>query len=503
MRVLGFALLCCSASTTLSQWQLVASGDQLPSAVFDGCALDNGDLAIATNTYSPPAWLNRAFVVHISTDGAIDDSVALDWPDELTKALHIYRRSNDNGFYVTGYFSDSTAVNYENQCFVGEVADGNIEYFRHGGRWHGGFDGLGFVDADGSLVYGYYHFQDFWTLEFTFRAVRHCPGIGACDSVLLNEQVGTGRVHAMAPLANGSIAAFFPPANLSCSPSNDAMVILSPDLDTVDCSPVPVIEPGAFNTNATFDDNLSALVLASGNLLLCGTYNRLMQPDPWNPVAVQRLTPEGELLAIRRFYNAVNPAITMRPGISRGMSAFDESTFAFAYADNAWQSGPWPYTTETSNIHVLKMDTALNVLSEYVFNGDAINRFHFLSSVVASPDGAVYVVGSVYDHDADDPMPKAWVARIGPEQFVSVPEATQAGFKVFPNPGAEGFNLHMAKPIGGAHLGLYDAQGRLLREQALSDAQTWIDVSLLPAGLYFLQITAHDGSRFSARWVKE
>ncbi|MFN3875187.1 MAG: T9SS type A sorting domain-containing protein [Flavobacteriales bacterium] len=417
--------------------------------------------------------------------------------------MHLYARDGSDSYYATGAFVDSSLADYEVKCFVAEVSNGQAVAFPHGPRFHEGGDGLGFIDTDGSLVYGYYHFQDFWTLEFTFRAVRHCPGIGACDSVLLHEQVGTGRVHAMVPLANGSIAAFFPPANLSCSPSNDGIVVLSQDLDTLGCHPIPIIETGAWNTNATFDDNLTALALPSGNLLLCGMYERIMAPDWWHPVAIQRLTPEGDLLASRRFYNSTNPAITMRPGIMRGMSPFNESTFAFAYADYAWQSSPWPYSMETSNIHVLKMDTALNILGEYVFNGDAINRYHFLSSVVASPDGAVYVMGSVYDHDADDPMPKAWVARIGPEQFVSVPEAAQTGFVVFPNPGAEGFNLRMANPITGARARLHDAQGRLLREQLLTDAQTWLDADGLPAGLYLVQVSARDGSRFTSRWLKE
>ncbi|MBK9146712.1 MAG: T9SS type A sorting domain-containing protein [Flavobacteriales bacterium] len=503
MRALCLALLCFSASPILCQWQLVANGDQLPSAAFDGCSMYDEGVAVLTNTYSSPFWPWQSHIVRITASGSIIDSIPIQADGELAIGMHLYARDGSNRYFASGAFVDSSLADNEVKCFVAEVSDGQAIAFPHGPRFHEGGDGLGFIDPDGSLVYGYYHYQDFWTLEFTFRAVRHCPGVGACDSVLLNEQVGTGRVHAMAPLASGSIVALFPPANLNCSPSNDAMVILSPELDTVDCFPVPVIEPGAFNTNATFEDNLSALVLASGNLLLCGTYNRLMQPDPWNPVAVQRLTPEGELLAIRRFYNAINPAITMRPGIMRGMSAFDESTFAFAYADFAWQSSPWPYSTETSNIHVLKMDTAMNVLGEYVFNGDAINRYHFLSSVVASPDGAVYVVGSVYDYNDDTPMPKSWVARIGPEQFVSVPEATQAGFAIFPNPGTNGFNLRMANPITGAKAQIHDAQGRLLREQSLTDAQSWFGADGLPVGLYLVHVTASDGSRFTARWVKE
>lgn len=503
MRALCLALLYSGVTTASCQWQLIASGDQLPSAAFDGCALPDVGLAFVNNVYSPPNWPHRTSFIRISSSGAALDSVPIEFDGELPIGMHVYPRVGNLGYFVTGAFVDSTNTDYEVKCFVAEVNNGQALVYPHGPRFHEGGDGLGFIDSDGSFVYGYYHYQDFSTLEFEFRATRHCPGIGACDSVLLNAQVGTGRVHSMIPLANGTIAAIYPPADLSCSPSNDGIVILNPDLDTTGCFPIPVIEPGAFNTNATFDDNLSALVLTSGNLLLCGHYERIMAPDWWNPVAVQRLTPEGELLEVRKFYNSSNPAITMRPGISRGMSVFDESTFAFAFATNAWQSSPWPYTTETSNIHVLKMDTALNILGEYVFNGDAINRYHFLSSVVASPDGAVYVMGSVYDHDADDPMPKAWVARIGPEQFVSVPAATQAGFAVFPNPGVEGFYLRMTNLIGGAVARLHDAQGRLVREHPLSDAQTWIDADALPPGLYLVQVTARDGSGFSARWVKE
>lgn len=500
MRALSLALLCCSASHALCQWQLIANSDQLPSAAFDGSATANEGVAILTNTYSSPFWPHRTHLVRIAASGSALDSTSIQADGELPIGMHLYARDGSDSYYATGAFVDSSLANYEVKCFVTEVSNGQAAAFPHGPRFHEGGEGLGFVDADGSLVYGFYHFQDFWAGDFKFRAVRHCQGFGACDSVFLHEQIGTGRFHAMVPLGNGNMAALSPKL---CSPSPAALQHLNAALDSIGCYPVPIIGPGAWNTVATFDDNLSALRLASGNLLVCGTYNQLMQPDPWNPVAVQRLTPEGVLLAIRKFIHPVNPAITMRPGIMRGMSPFNESTFAFAFADYAWQSSPWPYATETSNIHVLKLDTALNILGEFVFNGDAINRYHFLSSVVASPDGAVYVMGSVYDHDADDPMPKAWVARIGPEQFVSVPQAAQAGFAIFPNPGAEGFHLRMANPIAGASLRLHDAQGRLLREQPLTEAQSWFNTDGLPAGLYLVHITARDGSRFSARWVKE
>jgi len=442
-------------------------------------------------------------MVQISSTGASWDTIAITWPDELANALHIYNRGNGNGFYVTGYFSDSTALTYENKCFVAEVNDGSIQYFRHGARWHGGLDGLGFVDDDGSLVYGRYSYQDFWVGDFKFHAMRHCPGIGLCDSLMVLEQIGVGRFHACVPDSQDGIIAIMPQNTQDCGSYYNALVHLTGDLSVSGGQPIPSLGTGAWGASSDFDDNLSALMLPSGNLLLCGMYERIMSPDWWHPVAIQRLSPTGILLDTVKFFNTTNPAITMRPGISRGMSAFDESTFAFAYADFAWQSGPWPYSNETSNIHVLKMDTALNILGEYVFNGDAINRYHFLVRVVATADGAVYVMGSVYDYDADDPMPKAWVARIGPEQFVSVPEAAQAGFSMFPNPGSEGFNLRMANQIGGAVARLHDAQGLLVHEHPLSDAQTWIDADALPPGLYLVQVTARDGSRFSARWVKE
>ncbi|MBL0129522.1 MAG: T9SS type A sorting domain-containing protein [Flavobacteriales bacterium] len=497
-------LLALASMDLRAQWQLIASGDQLPTATYDGCTHPDGSITVLTNESTALGYYNSAFVHSIGPFGSpLEDTVHITSQSEPALAARIYRRGTQDHYFVTGALLDSSIVGFENRSFVGEVDNGQIQMYPHGSRFHEGGDGLGFVAGDGSLVYGYYHFQDFATLDFNFRAVRHCPGLGACDSSLINSQIGTGRVQTMVPLADGTIATIMPAIHQGCSPSNDGIVILNQDLDTLNCLPIPIIESGMWNTTATFDDNLTALRLASGNILLCGVYERIMSPDWWHPVAIQRLTPEGDLLASRRFYNSTNPAITMRPGIMRGMSPFDEGTFAFAYADFAWQSSPWPYMTETSNIHVLRMDTALNILGEYIFNGDAINRYHFLSSVVASPDGAVYVVGSVYDHDADDPMPKAWVARVGPEQFVSVPEVQQAGFSVFPNPGADGFHLRMANPLRGAHAYLRNAQGSLLREMALTNVQTWIDACDLPVGLYILEVADTDGNRTALRWVKE
>lgn len=61
----------------------------------------------------------------------------------------------------------------------------------------------------------------------------------------------------------------------------------------------------------------------------------------------------------------------------------------------------------------------------------------------------------------------------------------------------------MANPVTGAMAQIHDAQGRLLREQPLTEAQSWFNTDGLPAGLYIVHVTARDGSRFTAKWLKE
>ena len=158
---------------------------------------------------------------------------------------------------------------------------------------------------------------------------------------------------------------------------------------------------------------------------------------------------------------------------------------------------------ETSNIHVLRMDTALNILGEYIFNGDQLNHYYYLSSLAASPDGAIYVVGSVVDYNDAEPRPRAWIARVGPEQFVSVPELDQATISIYPNPGVTGFTLETSFLKPGSTVKVFDLLGNLVKEQLLNAATEYIELGSTVAGLYLVRVVARDGSSWSAKWLKE
>lgn len=57
---------------------------------------------------------------------------------------------------------------------------------------------------------------------------------------------------------------------------------------------------------------------------------------------------------------------------------------------------------------------------------------------------------------------------------------------IYPNPAREGFRIQ-SLPSATATLSLFAADGRRVMEQSVSEG-TWVDISYLPSGLYFVRI---------------
>lgn len=96
-----------------------------------------------------------------------------------------------------------------------------------------------------------------------------------------------------------------------------------------------------------------------------------------------------------------------------------------------------PYWSNSpGQAQVFRMDTSLNILGSYTFDGIAQNSFYWPISVMAMPDGGVLVMGALRESMASGTI-VGWVARFGPEDFLSVSEMEQPAAQVFPNPGME------------------------------------------------------------------
>lgn len=481
-----------------AQWQLVGSADQLPGMIYDAQLGPDGTLHVAFNRLNEDYSPHRAMIVSYNLEGTALDSVQLAPTDSVLFIGQLYQREEPGSFFVVGVRSDSTNAFFPwiTVCVL-DVVGSNVLTFGVEGVAEYTDPGMGFVDTDGSLVIGYTNRTGSPSAPHYYRAARYCPGQGICAAALLYLG-GYGRLSAMTTIDTDRLFAIVPWSECE---SVNVLLELDYELNVAGCTPMNALDTDLLQEPSHFTDFIGMRQLASGNTLTWGKY------EHWTPdgieylVGLQRSSPLGATIDQKVFSGPYTDAELVQPAVNRGLDLFDESTFAFAYNDNAIIRAI-PLGVERNNVRVLRMDTALNILGEYIFDGLALDRYYFLSSIVASPDGAVYVMGNVWDYNDPTPKPKPWLARVAPEQFVSVPELSLATVNVAPNPGIEGFRITTEQASGPTHLEVRDLHGRLVHDQSLRSSNEWVHAADLPAGLYVLRMLATDGSSWAGRWVK-
>jgi uncharacterized repeat protein (TIGR01451 family) len=77
-----------------------------------------------------------------------------------------------------------------------------------------------------------------------------------------------------------------------------------------------------------------------------------------------------------------------------------------------------------------------------------------------------------------------------------------AGFTLFPNPAVKKLYLICAKQTGSANMRIYNLPGEVCYQSAIVNSQSEIDISLLPAGVYFVEVNSEKG-KWVGRFVKE
>lgn len=160
--------------------------------------------------------------------------------------------------------------------------------------------------------------------------------------------------------------------------------------------------------------------------------------------------------------------------------------------------------TVPSQVELFRMDTALNVLGRYLFDGFETNTYYFPSFVKATPDGGVLVGGSMVDLNELGGQPQGWVAKFGPDDFVGVGERSAPMFMLFPNPGAQGFNIALGEPLPNGRIELHDMQGRLVLTQRFCGINGFVSANGLSPGLYAVTLRDAKGELLhQQRWAKE
>ena len=90
------------------------------------------------------------------------------------------------------------------------------------------------------------------------------------------------------------------------------------------------------------------------------------------------------------------------------------------------------------------------------------------------------------------------------EAFLGVEEAHTNGLKVaiaYPNPGHDVLNIRTALPD--ARVEVYDANGRIVHSQDITENVTSIDAGEWSEGVYVWEVICNDKLAETGKWIKE
>ncbi len=191
------------------------------------------------------------------------------------------------------------------------------------------------------------------------------------------------------------------------------------------------------------------------------------------------------------------------PAITKAMDIAGDGTLYYAQMNN-WNGNAYVYSNSPSQVEVTHLDTSLNVLGRYVFDGSADSVVYLPFYVLSTPDGGVLVMGMKHELSIPGAPAKAWIAKLGPENFTAIREDHDLVLKLYPNPGRDGFNLNLKERVEQGRIQLHDMQGQVLLDRALDGINVRVPTPNLAAGLYAVTIRDRNGKILqSLRWAKE
>ncbi len=243
---------------------------------------------------------------------------------------------------------------------------------------------------------------------------------------------------------------------------------------------------------------IQVLPLQSGNLLISGQFWRDFGTN--HPAVIQHTDAQAHV--INQYVND-SPWEEDIPAVIKAMDAAADGTLFFAQM-NHWNGNAYIYSPFPSQVEVTHLDTSLNVLGRYVFDGfvDSVSYVPFY--VLSTPDGGVLVMGMKRELSIPNAPAKAWIAKLGPESFTAVREEASLVLNLFPNPGTDGFNLNLKHRVEQARIQLHDMQGRLVLDRPVNGINIHVSIPDLRPGLYAVSLRACNGPILqSLRWVKE
>lgn len=489
-----------------AQWSTVFDYQGGPSTTIQG--VEQSDGAFITLTLSGlynDRYTRYAGLVALSSEGVITEQLNVEGPNGLPGVFGLHVSPITGEFMLPGVLRDTLAFQGQNSSALGIwIASGDLSLLEFhgtniGARNH--FGGSSAIDAEGSCsvaAVAYEYFEDGY--QAVVGAKWGASGLLQGSDTIV-QYLGYGSAHDLCALPNGRMA-LLAYHNTNSSPGQGSVGLfkLDNELEVLEVHPLYLVDPEqAFSLNAPFD-NLDVMPLSSGNFIVGGTHSPFLDGQ-WRSV-LQLTDPFAEPLAQHVFTSPYPVDFAAQPNcLDMGTSG----NFLFCHTENTQSL----YEIESgfgtpSRVHLWRMDTALQVVGDFLFDGSMDDRYYHATGVVNSMDGGAFVYGLCYDLNATIRRRKAWVAKIGADQFTGIQEQPHTPLTLYPNPGKDGFMLSTERVVDRAVVTICNAQGIVVQEQPLSRLNTQIQTNTLASGLYIVRLGRPDGTLVgSARWVKE
>lgn len=186
---------------------------------------------------------------------------------------------------------------------------------------------------------------------------------------------------------------------------------------------------------------------------------------------------------------------------------FEDNKIFFGVTPHAWFShGHFP---EFQYFVLRSLDRNLNTTSEMYYDMGVDSTALWINTLKATRDGGCIIAGHFrnYVENPHDNHPIAFhsvVKKFPPEAFNGIEEAHDNGLKVafaYPNPGNNVLNIRTALPD--SHVEVYDANGKLVFNQDITDIVTSIDVEKWSSGIYVWKVVSDGKEAETGKWVRE
>lgn len=499
MRLFSFViamLISCPHLMAQSQWLHIWTGPE--QTVIDAITEDESGNPIAILNYLFDGTSSR--IVRFSKEsGSVLDQTVLDYPDSEAYAAQIVGRTATGNWLLIGSItSSSTDPDDSIRVTMFQLDSGLVQLSANTA-------GVPAVDIaytqallhpDSTIRVVYQTFDDSFQAH-QFQGLTLDIEGNELQSLELHEVASFPSIGSLSLLPNGNV--LMATTNAYEDEDTGTFGILQEygaDWLPLSVHGLPMVDPSTALSQNGPNWPMNALVLPNGTVIVSSYYWKCFCDDQRS--VIQRVTKIGELLAQ---WTVDSPFDKDLPAWNKALDLQGSNVF-FARMNN-WSLNGFNGTVP-SQVEVFKMDTSLNIVGTFLLDGFQDNTYYFPASVNATPDGSVYIGGSLRNLNTPNSLPQGWIAKIGADSFVSVNERSKPSASLYPNPGAESFQLVLGEPISNGRLELHDVHGKLLHSETLTGANAQVTVPSLMPGVYCVSLRNASGtSILQQRWVKQ